>query len=434
MWKMKFSGIILRISLIFLFYGIMITHLDAGNWHSAPALQDSTQYQSFQGKIVETGTGNPVIFASVYLVGTNIGTVSNSEGYFLIKVPMFLENKIIGFSSIGYKNVEIPVEWLNPEGTRIELEPNPIPIEEVTIINKDARELLIMALQSISRNYSTDPVMMTSFYREAIKQNRSFVSVSEAVLDGYKSSYTSLADLDRVKIFKGRKSQDVKKMDTVLFKLQGGPQTMFMLDIVKNPGELFDNEAMTYYTYQMGGIINIDDEQAYVITFDQLDFVNFPLYSGKVYISIEELAIVGIEFQISEKKRDMATQYLIRKKPAGMRIKLDNASYLVNYRLINGKWHLYYVRTELMFSVRWSKKLFRSRYTTLSEMAVTDIDTENITKYKFRETTKRSDIFAEQVGNFEDPDFWGDYNIIQPEESIQTAIERIGRKLRRRER
>ena len=417
-----------------LFTGFILPDLRAESRHAVQEYQDSTEYQSFQGKVVEIHTNNPIIFASIFLSGTNIGTVSNSEGEFLIKIPMFLENKVIGFSSIGYRNLEIPVGQLNPEGNLVELEPNPILIEEVTIVNQDARDLLTMAMQSIPENYSKDPVMLTSFYRETIKQNRNFVSVSEAVLDGYKSSYTNVSDMDRVKIFKGRKSQDVKKMDTVLFKLQGGPQTMFLLDIVKNPGELFDSEIMDYYIYQMGGIININDRQAFVITFRQMEHVDIPLYAGKVYIGVDDYAIIGAEFQILEDNLKNASQYLVRKKPIGMRIDVNNANYLVSYRLIDGTWHLNYVRTELMFTVRWKKKLFRSRFTTMTEMAVTDIDTRNITKYKFRETTKRSDIFADQVSNFEDPDFWGEYNIIQPEESIQSAIQRIERKLQRRNR
>jgi hypothetical protein len=417
-----------------LFTGFILPDLRAESRHSVQEYQDSTKYQSFQGKVVEIHTNNPIIFASIFLSGTNIGTVSNSEGEFLIKIPMFLENKVIGFSSIGYRNLEIPVGQLNPEGNLVELEPNPILIEEVTIVNQDARDLLTMAMQSIPENYSKDPVMLTSFYRETIKQNRNFVSVSEAVLDGYKSSYTNISDMDRVKVFKGRKSQDVKKMDTVLFKLQGGPQTMFLLDIVKNPGELFEDEIMDYYIYQMGGIININDRQAFVITFKQMEHVDIPLYAGKVYIGVDDYAIIGAEFQILEDNLKNASQYLVRKKPIGMRIEVNNANYLVSYRLIDGTWHLNYVRTELMFTVRWKKKLFRSRFTTMTEMAVTDIDTRNITKYKFRETTKRSDIFADKVSNFEDPDFWGEYNIIQPEESIQSAIQRIERKLQRRNR
>ena len=420
--------------LSFLLACFILQDLHAGSRHSVQEYQDSTEYQSFQGKVVEIQTGKPIIFASIFLSGTNIGTVSNSEGEFLIKIPMFLENKVIGFSSIGYKNLEIPVGQLNPEGNLVELEPYPILIEEVTIVNQDARDLLTMALQSVPDNYSKDPMMLTSFYRETIKQNRNFVSVSEAVLDVYKSSYTNVSDLDRVKIFKGRKSQDVKRMDTILFKLQGGPQTMFMLDIVKNPGELFESEIMDYYIYQMGGIININDRQAFVITFEQMEHVDIPLYAGKVYIGVDDYAFIGAEFQILEENLKNASQYLIRKKPIGMRIDVNNANYLVNYRLIDGTWHLNYVRTELMFTVRWKKKLFRSRFTTMTEMAVTDIDSRNITKYKYRETTKRSDIFADQVSNFADPDFWGEFNIIQPEESIQSAIQRIERKLQRRNR
>jgi hypothetical protein len=431
---MKTQNIFLCFCFVFLFDGFLFSDLQAGSMRSARVYQDSTAYQSFQGKVLDSQTGKPIIFASIYLTGTNIGTVSNSEGEFLIKIPMFLENKIIGFSSIGYKNLEMPVNLLSPEGNRIELQPNPIPIEEVTIINQDARDLLTMALQSIPDNYSNEPVMMTSFYRETIKQNRQYVAVSEAVLDGYKASYTNAGDLDRVKIFKGRKSQDVKKMDTILFKLQGGPQTMFTLDIVKNPDELFDDEIMKYYVYQMGGIINIDDRQAYVVTFEQMQHIDIPLYAGKVYIGVNDYAIIGAEFQIREENLEEAGQYLIRKKPVSMRVEVNNANYLVNYRLVRNTWHLNYVRTELMFTVRWKKKLFRSRYTTMTEMAVTDIDRENITRYKFRETTKRGDIFADQVSDFEDPDFWGEYNIIQPEESIQSAIQRIGRRLERRNR
>jgi hypothetical protein len=417
-----------------MFAGFILPDLHAGERHSGLEYQDSSAYQSFQGRVVEVQTGKPIVFASIFLSGTNIGTVSNSDGEFIIKIPMFLENKAIGFSSIGYKNLEIPVGQLNPEGNLIELTTNPIQIEEVTIINQEARDLLTMALESIPENYSNEPLMMTSFYRETIMQNRNYVSVSEAVLDGYKSSYTDISDMDRVKIFKGRNSQDVKKMDTILFKLQGGPQTMFMLDVVKNPGELFESEIMEYYIYQMGGIINIDDRQAYVITFEQTEYLDFPLYAGKIYIGVNDYAIIGAEFQIPEENLEKANQYLIRKKPVSMRVDLDNANYLVSYRLIDGTWQLNYVRTELMFTVRWKKKLFRSRFTTMTEMAVTDIDTRNITKYKFRETTKRGDIFAEHVSNFEDPDFWGEYNIIQPDESIQSAIQRIGRKLQRRDR
>ena len=80
---------------------------------------------------------------------------------------------------------------------------------------------------------------------------------------------------------------------------------------------------------------------------------------------------------------------------------------------------------------RWKQKLFRSTYTTMSEMAVTHTDDQNIVKYKYRESSKLTDVFVDQVSDFEDPSFWGDYNIIKPEESIEEAIERIRKRLER---
>ena len=64
----------------------------------------------------------------------------------------------------------------------------------------------------------------------------------------------------------------------------------------------------------------------------------------------------------------------------------------------------------------------------MSEMAVTDVDHENITRFKYSESSRYSDVMAEQVNQFEDLDFWGENNIIKPDESIEEAIEKLSRK------
>ena len=74
---------------------------------------------------------------------------------------------------------------------------------------------------------------------------------------------------DRSKIYKGRKSQDVKKMDTVFFKLQGGPYSALLLDVVKHPGEVLSDAFINLYDYEFAGVNYIDDRQTYVINFKQ---------------------------------------------------------------------------------------------------------------------------------------------------------------------
>jgi hypothetical protein len=394
--------------------------------------EDSSKIKSFSGKVIDKKTGDPVVFASVFITETKTGTVTNSDGAFIIKVPMVYVDKQIGITHIGYNTSFIDLSSLKSSGNIIELTSSTYEIEEVTIRKLDPEVLVRTAIRKIPENFGNNPVMMTSFYRETVRQNRSYVAVAEAVLDAYKSSYSNPGESDRIKVFKGRKSQDVKKMDTVLFKFQGGPYTSFLLDIAKNPGDILSEDALKYYDYKMGGIVNVNNAQAYVIDFDQNEMVDFPLYKGKLYLDVSNLAIVGIAFEISPRMIERVSDYLIRKKPAGMSVDVESGNYLVNYRKIDGVWYLNYVRTELVFRVRWKKELFRSMYTTMSELAVTDIISENVEKFKFRETAKFTDIFVEQVADFEDPDFWGDYNIIKPDESIEAAIEKLSRKLKRR--
>lgn len=394
--------------------------------------EDSLKIKSFSGKVIDKKTGDPVVFASVFITGTKTGTVTNSDGDFIIKVPIISLDKQMGITHIGYKTSFIDLSSLKSSDNNIELSSAPYEIEEVTIRKLDPEILIRTAIHKIPENFSKNPVMMTSFYRETVKQNRNYVAVAEAVLDAYKSPYSNTGESDRIKVFKGRKSQDVKKMDTVLFKFQGGPYTSFLLDIAKNPGDLLSEDALEYYDYKMGGMVSVNNAQAYVIDFDQREMIDFPLYKGKLYLDVSNLAIVGIAFEISPRMIERVSDYLIRKKPAGMSVDVESGNYLVNYRKIDGLWYLNYVRTELVFRVRWKKELFRSTYTTMSELAVTDIISENIEKFKFRETAKYSDIFVEQVSDFEDPDFWGDYNIIKPDESIEAAIDKLSRKLKRR--
>jgi hypothetical protein len=40
-------------------------------------------------------------------------------------------------------------------------------------------------------------------------------------------------------------------------------------------------------------------------------------------------------------------------------------------------------------------------------------------------------VFADKVQNFSDPNFWGEYNIIQPEESIEMAIKKLAKSMKK---
>ncbi len=392
---------------------------------------NDTVFVEYSGIIIDRLTKKPIVFASIILSGTNIGTVSNTEGEFVFKVPPFYENKELEISSIGYRMLKVPIKSLSKTENEISLEPIAYPLDEVEVRKIDPVSLIREVLRNIPKNYGNQPGMLTAFYRETIKQNRNYVAVSEAVFDVYKSGYGKAFDNDRVRIHKGRKSQDVTRMDTVLFKLQGGPYYIFQLDIAKHPGDILSGDILDYYNFKMLGTVNIQERNSYIIEFDQKPNVDLPLYKGFIYIDVLSKAISAVEFSLSDKGISRAAEFMIVKKPANMRVDVPETSYRVNYRYTNGKWVLNYARAEAHFRCRWARRLFRSNYYTMSEMAVTDVEYDNVIKHKIRESSRPGDILVEKISDFEDPEFWGDYNIIQPEQTIEQAIEKLSRRLRR---
>lgn len=411
----------------------VLSAIAANNRKGETIRKDTTNFIEISGKIVDSETQKPIVFATVFVTGTSVATVTNTDGEFIIKVPVSKQSGSVSITHLGYENKSIPVpQLLNNQG-EIMLKTVTMPIDEVVVRSIDPVGLLLTALEKVHENYSINPEMQTSFYRETIKQNKKYVSVSEAVMDIYKAPYKSTFDFDRMKIYKGRKSHDVKKMDTIIVKLQGGPRTSLLLDVVKNPGDILDRESFQYYNFELDGITTIDNRETYVIKFDQKDGIKYPLYKGNIYIDTQSNAFAGLDFSLSDKGLPYASKFLVKKKPSDMKIDVMSGHYLVRYRKDNDNWYLNYVRSELNFDSKWKKKLFKTDIHIMLEMAVTDRDQQNIQKFTGKEIAKLNDIFVDQVSSFEDDNFWGDYNTIKPDESIEIAIEKLNKKLKRRQ-
>jgi hypothetical protein len=387
---------------------------------------------TIKGKVVDAETGAPLVFASVSVMESNVGIVTNIDGEFTLKLGEALTSKNLEITYLGYKNKIVPVSSLKDNGYKnmISLEPAPIPIKEIIVKPLDPEEIVEKAIARISKNYENVPNLMTAFYRETIRKNRSYVSIGEAVVEIFKAPYDSDIRFDGARIYKGRKSSDVEKMDTVLFKLQGGPVNVLQLDIAKNTEAILTIDAMQYYNYSLSTVIEINGKPHYVVNFIQKPSVDMPLFMGSLYIDMESYAIAEAEFGFNLSDKAAASSIFIRKKPLGMEVTPEIATYRTKYREQDGVWHFEYSRAEVKFKVNWKKKLFNTFYTTMSEIAVTDRTDQEVIKFTGKEKIKYSDVFSEKVSAFADPDFWGDYNIIEPDQSIESAIRKLSKKLK----
>lgn len=396
-------------------------------------LIDTINYKSYFGKIIDSQSSRTLPFATIEVIGSNIATVSNIDGEFTIKINKEADVSGLKLSYIGYRNKTVQIrEFKGDRELTIPLDPSIVQLKEITVRPQDAMGLIADVLSNVRKNYSKDPMMMRGFYRETILRGRNYVSISEAVIDVFKGAYSNEFQMDQVKLFKGRKSADVEKMDTVLFKVQGGPNTTILLDVVKNPYVLLSSEYSEIYNFYITDVINIDDRLHYVITFNQKSHVDDPFYQGKLYVDMEKLAISEAEFELNTENKEEAARLFIQRKPMGMTIIPERAAYRAKYTIEENRWYFSYARAEVKFKVNWRKKLFNTTYTTMSEVAITDRTYEGIEKFAAKERFKRNDIMGEKVFIFFDRGFWEGYNVIEPDQSIESAIRRLNRKYLRR--
>lgn len=399
----------------------------------SPCLNATTSIKvdfiEYKGKVVDSRNGAPIASAYLAVDGTNISTITNNDGEFSLKVPDDITNAMVTISYLGYQSKTLPLDSFKNENTLIELVETVEELSEISIFSsKDAKGLIENMLKKRDENYMNEQTQMTAFYRETIKKGRRNVSLSEAVVKIYKQPYTSLKR-DDIAIIKARKKTDYERLDTLALKLRGGPFNTIYLDVMKYPEFLFKPDEIDIYEFTFDKPTKINNRYLYVVDFAEKDHSN-PWYYGKLFVDAETHTLVKATYRLNVDNRNAASNLFVKKKPAGARVYPVNVDYRIDYRESNGKWFYGYGNAQLEFVVNWKNKLFNSRYTINGEMAVTDweLDLDGKTK-KDKTFISPSVVMVDDVSGFSDTDFWGDTNIIEPEKSIQNAIEKIQRQL-----
>jgi len=384
------------------------------------------KYFFLSGKIVDDKKENPVKYASVSLVNKPIGTISNVDGNFLLKIhPDFIRDSIV-ISCMGYAQMMMPAYKILDEDV-IMMRPVSIRIKEVKVTSSTPERLLNHIRENLPLNYSNDSKLMTGFYRETIQQDDNYINVSEAVIEILKAPYSNSVRNDLVRVIKGRRSPDVKPFQWLNFKLQGGPFTITKLDIVKTIESFIDEEYQNSYEYNISRVIWYNENPVYILEFKPVAEFNDLGFVGEIYVHRETFAIVHVNFRYNKIGLKNAESAMIKRKPKGVKAKPTYTNYEVNYQQYLDKWHLANVKASVKFKVRSRNDKINSEYHSVSDLLITDIQNTELKKFDRDESFTQRDIFVEMISNY-DPDFWENYNIIKPDEDLQNAFKSTAEK------
>jgi hypothetical protein len=364
-----------------------------------------------KGKIADKFNKQKLPYSIISIAHHAIGTVSNFDGEFILKISQKHLKDTLFISYLGYHTFKAPVaDYFNKEAN-IFLEHQEISLNEVRITATSALDLLRIAVLKIPANYETTPVWIQAFYRQIVMEDTVITENSEIVLDIYKQPYIQTKQIDSCELVKGRHQEKEHTLGFI-----SGINSTLQTDLVKYPKYFLSEINFKSYNYILEEITHYNNNEVYVISFDQKDNLRESLYKGKICLDVNSLAFIKIEYSISPKGikywKSKAKDELSLKMFTGCSIHRLSVNNVLNYENVNGKWHLNNLQifgTQLV-NCKKGKKQFIQTYH--SELVVTKIDKDNKRKVDKAKLINPHLPLKLQVGNL-DEKFWGSYNIIK---------------------
>src|SRR5882672_5692756 len=177
---------------------------------------------TISGKVNDRETGEALEFASVWIKGKSIGTITNLTGEFDFHMPASYRNEILIVSMLGYKSFEAPVWTVVENVQNIQLDKSATMLDEIVVRDSlNGGDILQIALSRVDLNFPQEPFLMEGFYRDIKKVGSTYISLLEAAIkiydEDYKEPRNKFRLKERVRLIEVRKSLGYENKFTKYF-------------------------------------------------------------------------------------------------------------------------------------------------------------------------------------------------------------------------
>ncbi|MEM9856270.1 MAG: carboxypeptidase-like regulatory domain-containing protein [Bacteroidota bacterium] len=172
------------------------------------------QAQVIKGRVLDHN-GLPVPYANIGILDTQIGTASNEDGFFVLFFSIDYNEAILQVSAISHKTYSVKISDISvPTNYEITLAPHYVVLDEIKVsaLDENARKIVEKALENQSYNYAQKKYQLKGFYRELLRNDETYVALTEAAFTMDDKGYHKSRD-KRFRLDELRKSNDLRKMD-----------------------------------------------------------------------------------------------------------------------------------------------------------------------------------------------------------------------------
>ena len=447
------------------------------------AFTASFSQTEIKNSVLDAESFLPLESASVYILNTTIGTITNSDGKFLLVVPNKHLKDTLVISSIGFKSYKVPVDEFDSTFD-VYLEPDVASLDEVVLVAetrpKTGNDIVLRALEELIETLPDSAYLQKGFLRHKERNKKEFKWLIESAITLYDTGYDTIPNNDvKINVDQVRKSYDLRDVDSLLtytsylrnkgIKLRSrnlnrdtintaslikaikwndnrinGLETLFhgKLNMVRNSGNpkaLFDAEdILTNHQFKLDTVLVENDRKIYKIqiskSFEHINLETKGIYNdgfepkGWMYIYWDTYAIKRIEYELH------AASKAQRSRSKTLFDTYLNHKLIINYKEYQDKMYLNYVyyETPKLVNVGVAEDDPRTEidesavnkeeryYYTIQEILFTEIITDKDVVNEAISKTWDADMFSPKPY---DKTFWKNYNTLLESEEEEKLIQ-----------
>ncbi|MEM7548506.1 MAG: M1 family aminopeptidase [Bacteroidota bacterium] len=144
-----------------------------------------TNTLSYEGRVVDQDTGQPIPNLIIYLKNGSINNVTNRGGEFRIRVSTSSKSDTLVFSHLGYSILEVPIPIFDNWEGSFKMAPTHLNLEEVEVTAKriTADDIMDKVANSRKKNFTSDFFKMEGYYKHQLKMDNKEIGFVEVALD-----------------------------------------------------------------------------------------------------------------------------------------------------------------------------------------------------------------------------------------------------------
>ncbi|MEQ9301580.1 MAG: carboxypeptidase-like regulatory domain-containing protein [Cyclobacteriaceae bacterium] len=267
-------------------------------FHSVAWSQTASDQQVLNGQIRDDLTKEPLAFATVSLLNTSKGVVSNFLGEFTFKHSKWSEEDTLLISMMGYTQLMLPFRELDDQSyLTIELAPSVVLLQGIEVKYKTltGKEIIQKAIDHIPDNYPSSPFLLEFFTRSYKKECDEYKHLYEATFSFHANSLTRKSNWT-VYLNETRQSQRVNYYHAQSLRPARNLVQLLISDDTVFPAHR--SLLLRHNDYKIDSYTMIDDRLVYVIEGNVVRGNHFEFDRYHLYIDTESYAVLKIDTEV----------------------------------------------------------------------------------------------------------------------------------------